>query len=326
LIFYKSKKKKKIQALNMGPDEKNVETYAGFVPRFLAFIFDSIIISAIVLAFFVFVVPFLYHPFPMVNSILSGPLVSDNSISFIFNMLFVWMEFFLIVQCFYVTFLESSSYQGTFGKMIFGLSVTDIAGSRISVIRAFVRGLGLIISFLLFCSGYILILFTKNKQGLHDIIAATYVIHRPENSGHPHAKTMAAIAVLAGLAFMVLWPSILSAVLPDFLEMTNPGWNKVTIKGVVNVSVNKTDENHINITYLGGPDAQAFTNLQVYATDDNQSELMFWLKPQSNYRQVPAGTSMIINGSFKAPNRVRVYGNFYENASYLSHLLFDRQL
>lgn len=139
----------------METNSKNVEAYAGFIIRFFAFIIDSIIISAIVLAFFVFVVPFLYHPFPILYNILSGPLVSDNYSSIILNMLIVWMAFFLIIQCFYVTILESSSYQGTFGKILLGLSVIDNSGNRISIMRAFVRGLGMIISFLFFCIGNI---------------------------------------------------------------------------------------------------------------------------------------------------------------------------
>ena len=310
----------------METNSKNVAAYAGFINRVFAFIIDSIIISAIVFAFFVFVVPFLYHPFPILYNILSGPLVSDNYSSLIINQLIVWTEFFLIIQCFYVTILESSWYQGTFGKILLGLSVIDNSGSRISIIRAFVRGLGMIISFLLFGIGNIFIIFTKHKQGLHDIIAGTYVIHQAENSGHPHAKKIAAIAFIAGLAFILFWPLVLSAILPNIVETTNPDWDKTTVKGDVMVSVNKTDDNHINITFLGGPDEKFFTNLQVYVTDADQKEQIFWLKPQLNTNPIPVGTVMIINGSFNGITPVRVNGHFHEGASYLSYMIYNKGL
>ncbi len=56
---------------------------------------------------------------------------------------------------------------------------------------------------------------------------------------------------------------------------------------MVSVSVNKTDNNHINITFLGGPDEKFFTNLQVYVTDTDQKEQIFWLKPQLNTHPIP---------------------------------------
>jgi hypothetical protein len=241
-------------------------------------------------------------------------------------MLIVWTEFFLIIQCFYVTLLESSPCQGTFGKILLGLSVIDISGSRISIKRAFIRGLGLIISFLLFCIGNIFIIFTKNKQGLHDIIAGTYVIHQAENSRQPYARKIAAAALIAGLAFILFWPIILSAVLPNIVETTNPHWDKTTVKGDVAVSVNKTDNNHINITFLGGPDEKFFTNIQVFVTDADQKEQIFWLKPQLNTQPIPVGTVMIINGSFNGTTPVRVNGHFHEGAVDLSHMIYDKRL
>jgi uncharacterized RDD family membrane protein YckC len=310
----------------METPSKKVEAYAGFVIRVFAFIIDSIIISAIVLAFFIFIVPYLYHPFPILYNILSGPLVSDNYSFLLLNMVMVWMAFFLIIQCFYVTILESFSYQGTFGKILLGLSVIDNSGNRISIMRAFVRGLGLIISFLLFCIGNIFILFTRNKQGLHDMIAGTYVIHRAENSDHPYAKKIAAIALIAGLGFILFWPLVLSAVLPNIVETTNPDWDKTTVKGDVAVSVNKTDNNHINITFLGGPDEKFFTNLQVYVTDADQKEQIFWLKPQLSTNPIPVGTVMTINGSFNGTTPVRVNGHFHEGASYLSYMIYNNRL
>jgi uncharacterized RDD family membrane protein YckC len=75
----------------------------------------------------------------------------------------------------YEAFMESSSYQATLGKMIFGMKVTDLYGNRISFARATGRHFGKIVSGLLLCIGFIMVGFTERKQGLHDMMAGTLV-------------------------------------------------------------------------------------------------------------------------------------------------------
>ncbi len=78
-------------------------------------------------------------------------------------------------QWLYEAFLESSSYQATLGKMIFGMKVADLYGNRISFARATARHFAKILSFFVFCIGFIMVGFTERKQGLHDILAGTLV-------------------------------------------------------------------------------------------------------------------------------------------------------
>ena len=75
----------------------------------------------------------------------------------------------------YEALMESSSYQATLGKMIFGMKVTDLYGNRISFARATGRHFAKILSGMILCIGFIMVGFTERKQGLHDLIAGTLV-------------------------------------------------------------------------------------------------------------------------------------------------------
>jgi len=78
----------------------------------------------------------------------------------------------------YYSLMESSDRQATVGKMAIGIKVTDLNGNRISFLNATGRYFGKILSGLLFGIGYIMIIFTEKKQGLHDIMAGTLVVRK----------------------------------------------------------------------------------------------------------------------------------------------------
>jgi uncharacterized RDD family membrane protein YckC len=75
----------------------------------------------------------------------------------------------------YAALMESSEYQGTVGKMALGIKVTDMYGRRISFGRATGRHFAKILSSLTVFVGYIMVVFTERKQGLHDMIAGCLV-------------------------------------------------------------------------------------------------------------------------------------------------------
>lgn len=75
----------------------------------------------------------------------------------------------------YEALMESSSYQATLGKMIFGLKVTDLYGNRIDFARATGRHFAKFLSAMILCVGFIMVGFTERKQGLHAMIAGTLV-------------------------------------------------------------------------------------------------------------------------------------------------------
>jgi len=78
----------------------------------------------------------------------------------------------------YYAVLESGSYQGTLGKMVINLKVTDMEGERISFARASGRFFGKILSSFVIYIGYIMIGITEKKQGLHDILAGCLVVRK----------------------------------------------------------------------------------------------------------------------------------------------------
>lgn len=78
----------------------------------------------------------------------------------------------------YYALLESGSYQGTLGKMVVNLKVTDMEGERISFARASGRFFGKILSTFVIYIGYIMIGITEKKQGLHDILAGCLVVRK----------------------------------------------------------------------------------------------------------------------------------------------------
>jgi uncharacterized RDD family membrane protein YckC len=78
----------------------------------------------------------------------------------------------------YEALMESSSYQATLGKMIFGMKVTDLYGNRISFERATGRHFAKWLSTMILGIGYIMVGLTERKQGLHDLLAGTLVRRR----------------------------------------------------------------------------------------------------------------------------------------------------
>jgi uncharacterized RDD family membrane protein YckC len=139
--------------------------YGGFWIRVVAAIIDAIIIRVVVspihlifggLGFASAMGGF--HPL--------GLAVLGGGITLIATLFGSWL---------YEAFMESSSYQATLGKMIFGMKVTDLSGNRISFERATGRHFAKWISGIILCIGYIMVGFTERKQGLHDLLAGTLV-------------------------------------------------------------------------------------------------------------------------------------------------------
>lgn len=82
----------------------------------------------------------------------------------------------LVAGWLYHALMESSSWQGTVGKRVLGIRVTDLDGNRIGFGRATGRYFGKIISSMICAVGFIMVLFTERKQGLHDMMASTLVL------------------------------------------------------------------------------------------------------------------------------------------------------
>ncbi len=127
--------------------EKTGAGYAGFWRRLVAYFFDLILLGLIALIIYEFTL--------------------DSATFDILIIATVWI---------YSAAFESSKRQATPGKMLLGIKVTDLEGNRITFLRATGRHFGKIISSLLLFVGYLIIAFSKKKQGLHDKMAGCLVI------------------------------------------------------------------------------------------------------------------------------------------------------
>jgi len=100
---------------------------------------------------------------------------NDDTITVVAIVTLMMMWF---VTWLYSSLMESSARQGTLGKIITGLAVTDLKGERISFLRAASRYL-LKTGLSLCGAGYLAAAITENRQAVHDLIAGTVVIVKP---------------------------------------------------------------------------------------------------------------------------------------------------
>lgn len=138
--------------------------YAGFWIRFLAYLIDLLISCAVSIP---------------VGIILGLIIVASGSDQNSADMLWVRLltdGLSVAAGWLYFSLGESSSWQGTVGKKVLGLRVTDINGNRIGFGNATGRYFGKILSGLILGIGFIMIAFTEQKQGLHDLLAGTLVV------------------------------------------------------------------------------------------------------------------------------------------------------
>ena len=79
----------------------------------------------------------------------------------------------------YFAGLESSPRQTTLAGLVLGTRVTDLRGERLSFSRATQRHFAMYLSALTpLAVGYWMVLWTKRKQALHDLVARTLVLRR----------------------------------------------------------------------------------------------------------------------------------------------------
>ena len=94
-------------------------------------------------------------------------------------MMFVLAAVSVLGQWLYHAYLESGEKQGTWGKQLMGLYVTDLLGQPITFGRASGRFFAKIVTGMIPLGiGYIMAGFTERKQALHDMIASCLVLRR----------------------------------------------------------------------------------------------------------------------------------------------------
>ncbi len=162
--------------------------YPDFTPRILALSIDLTIITMVLIPLSWFIVPFIFevsfskyiaennlHNLNISNInqlILDKKFLEQNSTSALFNFMIKSELIRLICVCSYFT-ISFTRFGTTIGKRILNIRIEDYAtGDKItiwqSINRFFCQPLGLI------C--FPMMLFSKNKRGLHDKIAGTILV------------------------------------------------------------------------------------------------------------------------------------------------------
>lgn len=156
--------------------EEQTIQFAGFWKRVAAWLIDQIIGLLGVLPI-IFILSRLLIPTRADGGYNEAQL---NGLSVSVGIIFSWI---------YYALMESSSYQGTVGKIVLGIKVTDTNGNRIGFGKATGRHFGKIISGIILFAGFIMVAATKKKQGLHDIMVGCLVVNRsPEASVSEEAE------------------------------------------------------------------------------------------------------------------------------------------
>jgi len=159
--------------------------YAGFLLRFVAYFIDRLIIGFIS---FVVIMPVLaifgisIYGMSNLTDLQNFENLDDGTqFGLIMAMVGAYSTLIMLTTALnwlYYSLMESSERQATLGKMAVGIKVTDMNGNRISFLNATGRYFGTILSGLILGIGYIMIIFTEKKQGLHDIMAGTLVVRK----------------------------------------------------------------------------------------------------------------------------------------------------
>ena len=137
--------------------------YKGFWIRLVAALIDSIVLTIIIIFLAV------------LSLVVFGTTLGEGARIGMFFLVLILASFATIL---YKPLMEASEYQGTLGKYVLGLKIVDKNGKKISMSSSFVRTILWIIGSQLFllCLGVLMVGFTEYKQGLHDILANTYVV------------------------------------------------------------------------------------------------------------------------------------------------------
>ncbi|MDP4183124.1 MAG: RDD family protein [Bacillota bacterium] len=156
---------------NVGPIKTN---YAGFFLRVLAYFIDVIPMMIILILFFLI--------FTDIKDVFIKYLDNPHDLQarqdFLYNYQNKIRNISTLLWIVYSIIFEASPLQGTLGKALLKIKVSNIDGSRITIGKAVIRNIFKLVSGFIVFIGLIMVAITKNKQGLHDIVAKTVVLKK----------------------------------------------------------------------------------------------------------------------------------------------------
>ncbi|MCL2389757.1 MAG: RDD family protein [Elusimicrobia bacterium] len=151
--------------INMIQDaEEDLFTYADFMRRVFAYLFDVLVI--IMFALSVGIVAYYNQGADYVEG---------------FPRELIYFSF-IIAMILYSAVLNASSLRGTLGKFLFKIYVVGEGGKSIGFLRSLLREILKMATLHLLAPLLLFMLARKRRQNLHDIIAKTFVIRKPRFS------------------------------------------------------------------------------------------------------------------------------------------------
>jgi len=176
---------------------------AGFLKRAAALFIDSLLVTAVYYAIIIAAIVL----FGLGGTLgRMGSATPDFGIGAIALMAVIYLSWPLLSGLYYVL-MESSSRQATLGKMAVGIKVTGLDGGRIGRGRALGRWASHLLAYITLCIGYLVALFTARKQGLHDMVASTYVVDQWAYTEHPERQQRALGTVAT--VILVIWGALI---------------------------------------------------------------------------------------------------------------------
>jgi uncharacterized RDD family membrane protein YckC len=133
--------------------------YAGFWMRFWAYLVDIIVVASL-------------------NGILITPLIRGFDLPAT-EPAILPLQAILTGIVYYTYFILMTKFLSqTLGKMLFGLKVASLNKRKLTWGTVIFReGIGRFISKTILFVGFLVVAFTKKKQGIHDLFADTTVVH-----------------------------------------------------------------------------------------------------------------------------------------------------
>lgn len=188
--------------------------YADFLPRVLAWLLDSLILTLAKTVLVIFTGLVMVFTNLLFTNLLSISEIYNNCNSFLLmdssnpttpifseqllpqdeeecvqtignlvsrtGLLFISLTavFSTITEWLYYAFSESSKWQASPGKFILGLKVVDVRFQKISFARASGRYFAKLLSTFCLGIGYLMPLFTQKKQALHDLVTNCAIVKK----------------------------------------------------------------------------------------------------------------------------------------------------
>jgi uncharacterized RDD family membrane protein YckC len=160
--------------------KKQIVRYGGFWRRFAAWLIDTIIISLILY-------PLILIPTGIWSWEWGVPRIQfQESFIYFYHHHYQFSippsKYWLLTvlsympSALYFALFHSSAKQATLGMRVLRLKITGYEENRISFSRALGRYLASFVTTFTLGIGYLMIIFTRRKQALHDMISETYII------------------------------------------------------------------------------------------------------------------------------------------------------